>query len=179
MEKPTKRRGIYMLSVLNRRVVLPFRSVGNNISELLVENLVNQYEGKCVKEGFIKKNSVRILNFSAGKCSGTNVLFNVSFECLVCCPIEGMNMKVVVKNVTKAGLKCEVKGDNSPIIAFIARDHHFKNKDFSKIKVDDDILIKVVGTRFELNDTYISLIGELLNKKPKIQTRIMIKGKKS
>ena len=104
MEKPTKRRGIYMLSVLNRRVVLPFRSVGNNISELLVENLVNQYEGKCVKEGFIKKNSIRILNFSAGKCSGTNVLFNVSFECLVCCPIEGMNMKVIVKNSDQIGV---------------------------------------------------------------------------
>ena len=103
--------------------------------------------------------------------SGINVIFTVNFECLVCCPVEGMNMKVIVNNVTKAGLKCETQEEKSPIIAFIARDHHYKNKNFSKIKVDDEITIKVVGIRYELNDKYISIIGELsnkINKKPRI-----------
>ena len=160
MEKPTnKRRGIYNLSILNRNVVLPFRSLGNNISELISESLINEYEGKCVKEGYIKTKSIRIINFTCGKLKETSAIFNVNFECLLCNPVEGMSMKVVVKNVTKAGLRCEIKGNTSPIIAFVARDHHNRNKNFSTVKVDDEIIIKVVGIRYELNDEYISIIG--------------------
>ena len=43
-----------------------------------------------------------------------------------------MNMKVIVNNVTKAGLKCETQEEKSPIVAFIARDHH-NSEYFSKI----------------------------------------------
>ena len=50
----------------------------------------------------------------------------------------------------------------SPFIAFVARDHHFQIKDFASIKVDDEIMIKVVGIRYELNDKYISIIGEFI-----------------
>lgn len=180
MEKgKTRRRGNYILNVLTRRVVLPFKALGNNITELILENLVDEYEGKCVKEGFIKKNSIRIINFTTGKLKSTSVIFNVNFECLVCSPVEGMTMKVLVKNVTKAGLRCEIKGGSSPVIVFIARDHHYKSKNFSNIKVDDEIIIRVVGIRYELNDTYISIIGELVNKSSKKLTKIIIKDKKT
>ena len=104
---------------------------------------------------------------------------NVNFECLLCNPVEGMNMKVVVKNVTKAGLRCEIKGNVSPVIAFVARDHHNRNKNFSTIKVDDEIIIKVVGIRYELNDEYISVIGELFINKMKKAPKLIIKNKKA
>jgi DNA-directed RNA polymerase subunit E'/Rpb7 len=180
MEKPAnKRRGIYNLSILNRNVVLPFKSLGNNISELISESLINEYEGKCVKEGYIKTNSIRIINFTCGKLKETDAIFSVNFECLLCNPVEGMNMKVVVKNVTKAGLRCEIKGSVSPVIAFVARDHHNRNKNFSTIKVDDEIIIKVVGIRYELNDEYISVIGELFINKMKKAPKLIIKNKKT
>jgi len=85
-----------------------------------------------------------------------------------------MKLRAQVKNITKAGLRCEAKGDTSPSIAFVARDHHFQSKDFAAIKVDDEIMLKVIGVRYELNDKYISIIGEFIpNKKP----RIVIKKK--
>ena len=173
-----KRVGNYMLNALNRKVTLPFSSIGNNVPELLLESLVREYEGKCIREGYIKSRSIRILNYTCGRLMATNAIFNVNFECLICNPVEGMNMKVVVKNVTKAGLRCELKGDVSPIIAFIARDHHHKNKNFSTINVDDEIIIKVVGIRYELNDTYISVIGELVTNRLK-KSKLIIKGKKA
>tara|TARA_B100000927_G_scaffold287174_2_gene279682 strand:- start:9534 stop:10091 length:558 start_codon:yes stop_codon:yes gene_type:complete len=173
-----KRVGNYMLNALNRKVTLPFSSIGNNVPELLLESLVREYEGKCIREGYIKSRSIRILNYTCGRLMATYAIFNVNFECLICNPVEGMNMKVVVKNVTKAGLRCELKGDTSPIIAFIARDHHYKNKNFSTINVDDEIIIKIVGIRYELNDTYISVIGELVTNRLK-KSKLIIKGKKA
>jgi len=66
------------------------------------------------------------------------------------------------QNITKAGIRCETTEIPSPIIAFIARDHHYSNDRFASVKEGDILKIKVIGQRFELNDTQISIIGELI-----------------
>ena len=103
-----------------------------------------------------------------------NVVFDVMFECLVCKPAEGMKFKVTVKNITKAGIRAEYKQD-SPIVVFISRDHAYKNKNFNSIKVDDNIYIRVIGIRYELNDQFISIIADIDErkmKKPKINIKV-------
>ena len=73
-----------------------------------------------------------------------------------------MSIECIVKNITKAGIRAELEGfENSPLVIFVARDHHYSVKDFSSINEDDRIHIKVVGQRFELNDKYVSVIAEL------------------
>ena len=67
------------------------------------------------------------------------------------------------KNITKAGIRCESADEvPSPIVVFIARDHHFNSNYFSTIQEDDKVTVKVIGQRFELNDKYISIIAELV-----------------
>ena len=71
-----------------------------------------------------------------------------------------------VKNITKAGIRAEVDSEGqSPIVIFIARDHHYNNKQFNELKEDEKIEVRVIGQRFELNDTFVSVIGELVTKK--------------
>ena len=100
-----KNTGIYMLNILTRKVSIRFNSVGSNIQEHIKNKLVTNLEGKCSKEGYIKKNSVRVLSYSAGVVQANNIIFDVSFECLICNPCEGQKIKVVVDNITKAGIK--------------------------------------------------------------------------
>ena len=95
------------------------------------------------------------------------------FECLVCKPVEGMKFKVTVKNITKAGIRAEYKQD-SPIVVFISRDHSYKNKNFNSINVDDNIYVRVIGIRYELNDDFISIIADLDERKMK-RSKINIK----
>ena len=165
--KSQKKRGvgIYMQNILNRKIQLPFTKVGSNLAENIILTLSRQLDGKCVQEGYIKPNTIRLINYSAGVISGNNVTFTVLFECLVCRPVEGMRFKVVVKNITKAGIRCESKDDPSPVVVFIARDHHFKKKEFSQLNIDDEITVRVIGIRYELNDNYISVIAELVTNK--------------
>ena len=95
------------------------------------------------------------------------------FECLICRPSEGMKFKVIVKNITKAGIRAEYKED-SPIVVFISRDHVYNNKNFNSINIDDTIYIKVIGIRYELNDEFISIIADLderKNKRPKLNVK--------
>ena len=78
-----------------------------------------------------------------------------------------MLISCVVKNITKAGVRAESSNDvPTPIVVFIAKDHHYNNSQFAEIEVGNIINVRVIGQRFELNDKYVSIIGELV--KPKL-----------
>jgi hypothetical protein len=77
-----------------------------------------------------------------------------------------MIIQCVAKNITKAGIRAESANDvPSPVVVFIAKDHHFNVSHFAEIKEGDKINVRVIGQRFELNDKYISIIGELIKEK--------------
>ena len=81
---------------------------------------------------------------------------------MVCNPPQGMRISCVVKNITNAGILAHTDdSEYSPLNIFIARDHHYNIPYFSELKEGDIIMIRVIGQRFELNDPYVSVIGEL------------------
>ena len=53
--KRIKNSDIFTKNCLNRNINLPFESIGENIKENLLKKLQEDLEGKCAKEGFIKK----------------------------------------------------------------------------------------------------------------------------
>ena len=163
--KKKSRKGIFMKNILTRKIILPFQSVGSNIKENIIKILEKESYNKCSKEGYIKNNSINILSYSSGVVEENHVVFDVSFECDICHPVEGQLIKCQVENITRAGIKAVyIKEKKSPIIVFIARDHHYSNESFNKLKENDDITIKVIGIRYELNDEFISVLGELRQK---------------
>lgn len=163
--KQIRKKGIYMESLITRKVLLSITSIGNNLKQTLEKYIISKYEGKCVVEGYIKPKTAKILSYSSGIIKGENIMFEVVFECLICNPVEGMNIKCVAKNITKAGIRAEINENPSPVVIFIARDHHYSSTYFTTIKADDEINIRVIGQRFELNDKYISIIAELIEPK--------------
>ena len=161
-------------SQLTRKVQIHMSAIGDNIIQLLKKKLMVDLEGKCSVEGYVLPNSIEILTYSSGSLVKSNAEFTVVFECGIINPVEGMLINAVVENVTKAGIKAKIPGEYSPLIIFISRDHNYTNQKFNNIKENDEILIKVVGQRFELNDTYISVIAELV-----IEKKIIEKKKRS
>jgi DNA-directed RNA polymerase subunit E'/Rpb7 len=165
--RETKIENIYSRGLISRNIVLPITNIGKNIKETIEENIKANFEGKCLVEGFIKPNSANIISHSSGLIvKGNLISFEVIFECEICFPVEGMLISCVAKNITKAGIKAESALDiPSPVIVFIARDHHYNFEHFTNIKEGDKITVRVLGQRFELNDKFVSVIGELV--KPK------------
>ena len=155
---------VYNTTVLSRIVKIFMSQVGGNVNEILHRKLIERYEGKCSVEGYIKPGSIQVNDISSGLISANQVEFNVIFECKVCFPVEGMVIECVAKNITKAGIRCNSTEEPSPLIVFISRDHHYSNDAFANIKEENIIYVKVIGQRFELNDTHISIIGELVTK---------------
>lgn len=170
-KKEIKYSGIYSRSLITRSVVLPIVTIGKNIKETIEKCIAINFEGKCIVEGFVKPNSSKIITYSSGVVQGTNIKFEVVFECYICCPVEGMLIPCVAKNITKAGIRAESDEElPSPIVVFIMRDHHYMSKYFSSINENDKIVVRVIGQRFELNDKYVSIIGEAVDPKKDFQT---------
>jgi DNA-directed RNA polymerase subunit E'/Rpb7 len=167
--KDTKLQNIYSRCLLTRKVVLSIKNIGKNLDDVIEEYIHNNFEGKCVVEGYIKPNSIKIIRYSSGVIErGSNIIFEVVFECDICFPVEGMLVSCTVKNIVKAGIRAESSTETpSPIVVFVAKDHHFNNQQFNEIQVGDIINVRVIGQRFELNDKYISIIGELVKEKDK------------
>jgi DNA-directed RNA polymerase subunit E'/Rpb7 len=162
---------IYSRSIITRTISLPITAIGKNLKQVIEEYISFHYEGKCVVEGFIKPQSTKIITYSSGTIKrGNFVSFEVVFECQVCFPVEGTNISCIAKTNTKAGITAESADEKpSPIIVFIARDHHYYSSQFNDVKEGDKINIRVIGQRFELNDKFVSIIGELIRQqKPKL-----------
>jgi DNA-directed RNA polymerase subunit E'/Rpb7 len=172
-KKESKINSIYSRCLITRNVTLPIVAIGKNIKENIENVITANFEGKCIIEGYIKPHSSKIITYSSGIINrGINISFEVIFECDICFPVEGMLISCIAKNITKAGIRAESSDEvPSPIIVFIAKDHHFNNSFFSEIKEGDKINVRVIGQRFELNDKFISIIGELVN--PKVEKGFM------
>lgn len=152
---------LYLKSILTKSIKIPFNTIGPNLEKRMVNIIKKRYEGKCILEGFIKPDSCNIVSYSSGTViEGDSIVFNVVFRCEICLPYEGMDIECIVENITKAGIKAVLNVDKSPLIIFLARDHHYNNKSFSSIKQGDAINVKIIGKRFELNDKFISVIGK-------------------
>ena len=159
---------VYSDALLTHVLEIPMNVVGSGIKDKLEKKLRATIEGKCISEGFIKPNSVKVLTYSSGKIyDGNKIHFETTFETQICLPVEGMIMNCVARNITKAGIRADIDSseEDSPVCIFVARDHHYNSDYFSSIKENDKIKIRVIGQRFELNDKYISIIAELIQPK--------------
>jgi len=173
--------GVYMNTLLSRKIQVSFNKIGKNIKEVLEKSVKRDIEGKCTIEGFVKSNSTKVLTYSSGVLFENKVEFDVVFECLVCCPVEGMLIKCNVKNKTQAGIRAVIGSgtgtgagtgttgatseEKSPVVVYVSRDHHYNNKYFNTVNENDEITVRVIGQRYELNDEQVSVIGEIVEPK--------------
>lgn len=164
MENKRKKQGnsIYIKNMLQREVILPFNVISSNMKQNILNELKTNLEGKCSTEGYIKNDSIQIVSYSAGSLSSSNASFHVNFECFVCKPVVGMQIKCLVENSTKAGIRGVFDSSEKPVTVYIAREQHTNNEEFRKTQENDYILIKVIGIRYQINDDSVSVLGELI-----------------
>ena len=173
MDKPRKPRNVqykqreirtvYSLSQITKKIALPITAIGRSLQQTIEETIAAMVEGHCIVEGYVKPKSVRVITYSSGIIKGTEVIFDVVFECEVCFPVAGMLFNCVAKNITKAGIRAEsIDEIPSPFILFVARDHYYSNDYFNSIEENEKFVAKVIAQRFELNDKYVSIIAEIV-----------------
>jgi len=152
---------LYVQSIIHHKISVPFTNIGNNMEYYFKKHGIRYIEGKCRKEGYVRPNSIKVVSYSTGLLQADNVVYDVVFSADVCYPCEDMIIKCKIINITKIGIRAIISEVHNPIVLFISREHN-ASKNFEDYEEGNVINIKVIGHRFELNDEYISVIGEII-----------------
>ena len=164
---------LFIDTIITKSIAIEPSNINRNLNEYILNKLKNTYEGKCLKLGYVKPNSITILKRSMGAILQSHfngsILYNIKFSLKVCNPLEGSVITVLVKNINKMGILASISNKDedingeSPLNILLARQHHIDNVDFFTKNIGDSISIKVIGKRFEFGDNQISVIAVLNN----------------
>ena len=152
---------LYSQAIIQEKIKIPFIKMSNNMTRFFENYAEKKIERKCRNEGYVRMGSSSVLTYSTGLLTSDSIIYNVAYSVDVCFPYENMEIECKIKNITKIGIRAIISEQNNPIVMFISREHN-PDKDFDQYKENQIINVKVLGHRFELNDEYISVIGELL-----------------
>lgn len=152
---------LFVSSLMHCKISVSFIKIGNNMDEYFKRYAETIIEGKCHKEGYVQPNSTSIVNYSSGLLKSDMVIYDVIYSVNVCFPYENMELMCKIKNITKIGIRGIISEQNNPIVLFISREHN-STKNFDDYEEGRNIKVRVIGHRFELNDEFISVIGEII-----------------
>lgn len=161
---------LFTKRTIKRSITIPFYKIkyGINVTELLTSELAKQTEGQCSVEGYICPRSIIIQSYSCGRLAAANIVFDIVANCLICFPDEHTVIQCIAKTITQAGIRAGATqlrpGSISPIEVFLSRDMNIReNELFSRIEENDILTVEVIGRRFVLHDTHVTVIGMLID----------------
>lgn len=139
-----------------------------NIEGLILHKL-KKYEGKCLKYGYIMSDKTELIRKSPGKIrnidSKSMIEYNVTYKIKSILPVIGEKYSCIINNITKMGLICYIKTDesedlkSSPILIIIPKEYC----EIEKQKEGSIITIEVLDKRIKYLSPQIQVIGKIID----------------
>jgi len=160
---------LFQTVFIDQRVALKpseFRDAISDLDSYLLTAMRKGVEGSCNAQGYVKPGSMQILARSMGQAehcrfTGDYIFYcKVRMECLM--PYDGMLIEGQVLKANKLGayvLVTEGKKRLEAMRILLPRDLHMANAAFDSLKVGDNVRVKVMQTRFQVNDAFINAVG--------------------
>ena len=151
--------------LLKDRIKLEPRFLAKKYNLEVLKRLKDKVEGKCSKHGYIKENSIEIYKIAPGMIETASLngiaIFEVYFYADICNPSIGSIVKGVVKNINRFGILIE----SPPILDIIVAKNSVNIQseiDLEDIKIEQELLIEIIGKKYELGDKRISIVGRVI-----------------
>lgn len=125
-----------------------------NISDIILQNLKDKVEGRCISEGYIKPESVEIVSRNSGIMENhdfsASLTYTIKYKGEICIPRIGQFVECIVDTHDDTNSVCYIEDeDSSPMEIYLFRDHYIGNADYVNLKPGDKILIKIMKTQIE------------------------------
>jgi len=150
---------LFVRNTLKHRVFLLPSEIQNNVDETVLKAIKNQIGGKCIKEGYVQKDSIQIIKRSAGKVDAVHLNGRIGYDVLysaeVCNPVEGMTLKGEIADINKIGAICNIP----PISINLPKKYHSNIEIFKDLAVGDKVEVSIVGCIFEVYDKELNAVG--------------------
>jgi DNA-directed RNA polymerase subunit E'/Rpb7 len=158
---------LYTTNILEYRYHLQADEFGQDPDEIFLSKLKKEIEGRCIREGYVKVGSVKILGRSLGKINQAYFtglpVYDIKFQADICNPPIGSIINCTVKDETKMGLVCQINDTDNPLDIVVPSQWHFDNKKYTMLEPEMKIKIKVARKRHENGDNHISVVGALFS----------------
>ena len=148
--------------------------VNKNIDNVIKDNLKEQLEGLCYEDGYIVKDSVKIINKSMGKIvvndNVSSVSYSIKYKAKIISPSNGDIIESYVSNVNKMGVVAYIKlsdgdsSEDSPMVIMIPREYFEQSiYNFDDINVGQKLNVVVVGSRIKYRSEKVQIIAKPLD----------------
>ena len=153
-------------------IIIKPNELDSNFEKTILKKVKNMYENVCSKHGYIKNNSIKILERSIGTINNQHFNANIRFQlkCIaeICNPIQGSIIKCKVKAKNSLGLLAEGYYDKIPILEIIVPKISAgiqSEINIDTVTIGQEIKIEVCGKKYQLFDKHISIIGKAIKDK--------------
>lgn len=164
---------VFTKLLVNDYIKLHPKSITKNTNQIILQKLKEKLEGKCSKHGYIKRDSIEIYKITPGRIElvGLNgyAQYNIHFHAEICNPLIGSLIKGNVVNINKFGILAEAGFySNSQFVnvleVIIAKNsvNIVSDVDLEKIAIGDEVIIEVLGKKFDLGDVKLSIVGRVV-----------------
>ena len=131
-----------------------------NITNIIQKKFRAKLEGHCSLHGWVKPNSVNILNrsvgaFGHGDFTG-DIVYQVQAEGKVINPPSGIEVVGDVIRKNKMGMYVNYQ---DAVRIILPRDLHIGDDEYDSIQIGETIKVEIKKSRFQVNDEYILSVG--------------------
>ena len=160
---------LYERRELTKKVHIHAKYIQKNIQASLLAQLKTHYQGKCLGEGYIHKDSFTILNYSVGRANYLRggVDYDVKFQADICLPHPGQKFRGTIELRSKIGLHVDLP----PLKVLIPRDLHLGNELFET--AEGEVEFEVIGTQFKQGDEEIIVVAKLVGEM-KVENEVVL-----
>ena len=154
---------------INTDIHISPKDIHTSINEAIYSILVSKVEGLCNQEGYIMKNSVKIIQRNMGRILNINntsqIIYHIVYQADVISPQKDCEFECFIESVTKMGAVGYIKTSHSsefkdsPFLIIIPKEY-FVDKDIDTINPQSKLKIKVLGVRNKYKTSQIQIVAK-------------------
>ena len=136
------------------------------LNQKITEKLTTELEGRCIGDGFVLLNSLQVLNRSKlhfpQEALQLFYTLTVEYQYIICNPNPGVKLECCPVSKSKIGIVARLASSLSPLVILVPND--LCDVSISNIdKNTKNIIVEVIGKKFEQNDKKITVIAKYVN----------------
>ncbi len=145
------------------------KEIQTSIKNIIEEKLRLKHEGFCNANGYVRKGSIKLIAKSMGVAESGRFTGNFLYDCKVSAdvyyPIANslVDVRILKKNAMGAYAVLSAGADDvdEAMQVNIPRDLHPKSPEFESIEPNQIVKIRILRSRFQINDRFIIAVGRL------------------
>ena len=140
-------------------------TIGNAIDMKIKKDL----EGMCCEDGYVVKDSIKIVERSIGKIINVNnqskIMYSIKYTSSIISPAKGIELDCYINSVTKMGAVAYIKYDkitdfkDSPLLIIIPKTY---SPDADTLELNKKYKIQVLATRLKYRANQIHIVAKLV-----------------